>query len=312
MVLFIIEIFNMDSSARQKTVQLVRNAFNIFNVHLKRVLKLIESEKEMKNKREVMSILELLCDSNLIQSEYKIFKYLESAGYLIYPKAHLLSIDQRETILNESILVTKIQVIFYTSATTLQYILFYNTCIIDTIIDFLVKMKNYPTIPNVINSKLCRTKTQYFDKQDNILYLPIFIYFDDFEPLNSLGSHSGTYKLGTVYIKIACLPEHLQSRLFSMFLAMVFFSNDRRDFGNSRVFTPLINELNLLADVGIEIDHEQYKTVKFITVGVLGDNLGINSVLGFVESFRANYFCRLCISPKEICDSIFAIPMNLY
>jgi hypothetical protein len=31
---------------------------------------------------------------------------------------------------------------------------------------------------------------------------------------------------------------------------------------------------------------------------VLGDNLGLNSILGFVESFSANHYCRICYSHK--------------
>ena len=33
---------------------------------------------------------------------------------------------------------------------------------------------------------------------------------------------------------------------------------------------------------------------------LLGDNLGLNSICGFVESFKANYFCRVCkVTSKE-------------
>lgn len=31
---------------------------------------------------------------------------------------------------------------------------------------------------------------------------------------------------------------------------------------------------------------------------VIGDNLGLNSVLGFQESFSASYFCRICTASK--------------
>ena len=32
---------------------------------------------------------------------------------------------------------------------------------------------------------------------------------------------------------------------------------------------------------------------------ILGDNLGLNSVLGFIESFNANFYCRLCKTHKD-------------
>ena len=38
----------------------------------------------------------------------------------------------------------------------------------------------------------------------------------------------------------------------------------------------------------------------FQLVLIIGDNLGFNSVCGFVESFEANMYCRICkMSSKE-------------
>jgi len=34
--------------------------------------------------------------------------------------------------------------------------------------------------------------------------LPLFMYFDDFESGNVLGSHSGIHKVGAVYVSIPC------------------------------------------------------------------------------------------------------------
>lgn len=39
-----------------------------------------------------------------------------------------------------------------------------------------------------------------------------------------------------------------------------------------------------------------------LTVFVTGDNLGINSILGFNECFRSNYYCRFCKCAKEACS----------
>lgn len=37
----------------------------------------------------------------------------------------------------------------------------------------------------------------------------------------------------------------------------------------------------------------------FTLLLILGDNLGLNSILGFDESFQANYFCRFCKTHKN-------------
>lgn len=134
----------------------------------------------------------------------------------------------------------------------------------------------------------------------NVLYLPINIYFDDFEPLNALGSHSGAYKIGAVYFQIPCLPECALSKLKYIFLAMLVFSYDRSRCGNDRVFQPLIRVINDLQNNGINVKFNQITNVRFVVTQLFGDNLGMNSILGFTESFSATYYCRICNLPKSI------------
>lgn len=37
---------------------------------------------------------------------------------------------------------------------------------------------------------------------------------------------------------------------------------------------------------------------------ILGDNLGLNSTLGFVESFSATRYCRFCYADKSLCECL--------
>lgn len=45
---------------------------------------------------------------------------------------------------------------------------------------------------------LCMEKKE--KDHGNQIVLPIFLFFDDYEVGNALGSHSGIHKLGAVYI----------------------------------------------------------------------------------------------------------------
>lgn len=137
---------------------------------------------------------------------------------------------------------------------------------------------------------------------NDTLVLPVFVYCDDTEPLNAIGAHSGEYKICGTYLKIPCLPDHLQSLLSFIILAMFHFSDDHKRYGNSRIFGQLIDELNLLQNIGFQINHSMYKRVVLIPALVLGDNLGLNSVLGFVECFRANHYCRLCKCHRNVME----------
>ena len=51
-------------------------------------------------------------------------------------------------------------------------------------------------------------------------------------------------------------------------------------------------------------DGQQYQ-VYVIMVQLTGDNLGLNGMLGFVESFTANYPCRLCKVARACFDEAF-------
>ncbi|KAK3916871.1 MAP-homologous protein 1 [Frankliniella fusca] len=57
--------------------------------------------------------------------------------------------------------------------------------------------------------------------------------------------------------------------------------------------------LTLLETSGISIEtSEGLQKIYFVTSLLLGDNLGVNSLGGFVESFTANFFCRFCKSKR--------------
>lgn len=138
------------------------------------------------------------------------------------------------------------------------------------------------------------------------LVMPIFLQIDDFEPLNALGSHSSIHKLGAAYVSLPCLPQRYHSQLSSIFLALLYHSSDRVEFGNRVVFQPLIDELNFLIRQGITFDRPEFKGTIFFDLGlILGDNLGLHSIIGFVESFSSNFPCRTCKVNKQEMMQLF-------
>lgn len=160
---------------------------------------------------------------------------------------------------------------------TLQYI---DTC----------KLHN-SAYTNFTQGSVWLKKQEYHESQ---IVLTIFLFFDDYEVGNPLGSHSGIHKVGAVYVSIPCLPPHRQSSLNSIFLTLLFHSSDRQKFGNNIIFKPIIEELNFLRATGIDIDTGHFKgNIKFELGLITGDNLGIHSIIGFVESFSSNYACRI-------------------
>lgn len=139
-------------------------------------------------------------------------------------------------------------------------------------------------------------KRKLFDKK---LVIPLFVFYDDFEVDKEIGSHSA--KLGAVYVKIACLPSEFQGSLDNIFLALLFNTSDRVNYGNKRTFRIFIKELNFLLNNDIEIIiNNVTHTVYFVMALLIADNLAFHSMLGFSEGFTANFPCRICRAHKSI------------
>lgn len=152
---------------------------------------------------------------------------------------------------------------------------------------------------NVIQGSLLKGSSVY-NTQNQVMKLPLFVYFDDYEVGNPLGSRAGVNKLGAVYVSIPCIPPEYLSSINHIFLTLLFYSSDRELFGNKAVFSILIREINFFVEEGITISYNN-STVRifFYLCGILGDNLGLHSILGFTESFSASYCCRYCKAHKE-------------
>lgn len=122
---------------------------------------------------------------------------------------------------------------------------------------------------------------------------------DDFEICNPLGSHAEVYKICALYFSIPCLPLQIESKLDKIFFAQLCYSEDRKQFGNEKVFCILLSDLLDLEKDGLFINVENKEIrVKFCVASIIGDNLALHSMLGFNESFSSSYFCRFCYCLK--------------
>ena len=128
--------------------------------------------------------------------------------------------------------------------------------------------------------------------------LQILLYFDEFETANPLGAKKGIHKLGAVYFTLKNLPAKFNSVLMNIHLAALFYVEDLKKYGFEKILKPLLTDLKQLETNGIKLpffDEPLFGTV----IQVTGDNLALNSLLGFVECFSATYWCRFCLTAKE-------------
>lgn len=95
-------------------------------------------------------------------------------------------------------------------------------------------------------------------------------------------------------------------------LAAIFKGRDYKHFGNEKCLYTLVRELKQNEENGITISTpEGDKTAYFVLGLVLGDNLGLNTILGFASSFSAHFFCRFCKDIKSSTHKDCVINHNL-
>lgn len=134
--------------------------------------------------------------------------------------------------------------------------------------------------------------------KENLLFmhepesLPLILYQDAFEVVNPIGSAKKKHKVIGVYFTLANLPPFYRDNINNIQLLLLCKETDFRYFGQSKIFSALINDLKELELNGTVINNE---TVKGAVCCVVGDNLGSHCIGGFLEGFNSEYMCRYCL-----------------
>jgi len=178
--------------------------------------------------------------------------------------------------------------------------------VLKSTISYLSKLKSQNVVENFVQSAFWRPKLNQFPEK---IIIPYFIFFDDFETGNALGSRSGIHKVGAIYCNFPCLAVDFkwgtsvsQSSLDKMVLVAIFHAADRVEFGNEKILEPIIHEINYLKNNGIHFDISPFfKGTIFFEMGLfLSDNLGISQIISFQESFSKTLrCCRYCRMDKN-------------
>ena len=208
-----------------------------------------------------------LCENPFedFQTEYKRLKYFKEAGFLIESKSYYIGTVDGTDVEGQ-----------YISLENVLKSFFEMPGILDSILDYINYLNNEVDssiyMSNFVHGELWKeVKEKYPDR----ILIPCLVNHDAYETNNPLGFHTGTHKLGPVYIILPTLPPLFQSRLRNIFLALLFRDEDRVHFGNRACFQPLLREL-----IKLELERLTLKNgtrLFFPCVLITGDNLGIQS-----------------------------------
>lgn len=91
------------------------------------------------------------------------------------------------------------------------------------------------------------------------------------------------------------------------------YASDIKEYGESVIFSKLVEEINNLQKFVIELELSSgMENIYFCMTFFLGDNLGLNTMLGFQQSFTAKSFCRFCKCPRSQTQNLcIEIPSSL-
>ena len=237
-------------------------------------------------------------------SEHKLFSELTKMNIIVPYNKQNLGIMQALVTTNSGTNIKNDERFFYTfNLVSLFTILFSNLSFTNEIfgyIDFLFSQNDL--ICNVMQTDFWREKIDSLnpEKDKTVAFLPISFYYDDVEALNALGVHAGAYTIGDVFIRLLCLPPKLAAKLDLIFPVQFNFSNDRKEYGNMKLFKHIIEQINYISREGIPFNYKEFKTLKLVLVMVHGDNKGTHEILDFVCNFSTTaYFCRICKLHKD-------------
>lgn len=148
---------------------------------------------------------------------------MEKLGLLIRPNqliiAHRLCNDR----LHDGIVVLEpkpVKIIL----TPLRYVLkkiFEHSNFFDVLLTYTKELQFYngKLMYSFVQSEMWKAKLRL---HQNKIIFPLFLYFDDLDINNPLGSHAGNQKFSAVYISLACLPPELAPSLNHILLASLF------------------------------------------------------------------------------------------
>ncbi|CAG9765762.1 unnamed protein product [Ceutorhynchus assimilis] len=189
---------SLPRSLVQEVIDNFNDLFTALLIYLKEKLSItrFENENDKEGIIEMLNVVENMFSE--YSSEHRRFSLLEKSGKFIKPVEFItgqqLHLNSSGILENKSL---KAQFIPLREVFKQFFELdnVFNECV-----SYIKTLnQNVDIIENFMEGKLWKLKLNGMSSNENIVFIPIFLYYDDFEIGNPLGSHAGLHKLGVVY-----------------------------------------------------------------------------------------------------------------
>jgi len=155
------------------------------------------------------------------------------------------------------------------------------------------------TIQDFVDGEKYRTHHLFSDCSKVTLMIQLF--YDGLGVTNPLRGHSTLHNVGVFYYTIKNIPHQHNSCFANVHLLALCYSEDLKKYGFGPVLEKFVAEMNTLSEIGFvgtfPVIGEQ--TIYASLCQVTCDNLALNGILGFIESFSCDYFCTICYATQD-------------
>jgi len=133
-------------------------------------------------------------------------------------------------------------------------------------------------LTNFSSGEVFKSIAKQFDPD---IVVPFVLYLDDFQINNALGSH--TFSICGCYINLPLMPRYLLSKVQYIFHAAFIATPKLKKCGNENSFYQFVEEFKVLESGIIIRTKNGLQRVRLILSLIIGDNLAVNSILGYVQ-----------------------------
>jgi len=129
----------------------------------------------------------------------------------------------------------------------------------------------------------------------------IQLFYDGMGTTNPLRGQSSMYNVGVFYFVVKNLPNIVNSCFSNVHLVSLCYAPDLKTYGYAAVLSKFVTEMKRLSLEGFTGNFPGLGTQRVYVslLQVACDNLALNGLLGYIESFSVDYFCTICYATQE-------------
>lgn len=133
------------------------------------------------------------------------------------------------------------------------------------------------------------------------LSIKIQLFYDGLGVTNPLRGQSSLHNVGVFFYTVKNLPPQFISCFGNVHLLALCYSHDIIVYGYEPILDKFVAELKELSSVGLQGTFPLLGqcTVYASLLQVTCDNLALNGLFGFIESFSSSYFCTMCYATSD-------------